>query len=494
MIAVVRGNDFRLRIPIRRNVVHNNGTTSYEPLDISALNNLHVFLEDETMCAKELSWFIDTENQSSIIADVPACMQEGKYALILLGKYSDDRRFRSKERKQLRLVDTNEKANITPFDLDGFDAYALDTMIIMDGRGRDGLSAYEIAVAHGYTGTEEEWIESLHNVSDTDKERWNSKQDALTFDNLPSQGSNNPVKSGGVYSKIQDLTTTAQLIRDDVSAIQQEMPGKQNVLTFDNTPTANSNNPVKSGGIKSAIDAINSNIKNNLSTYDIKVLYNNNGQDEQYANLYSNADGIRFSISASDFMTSSAGDISIASRGNVSITSHGEDGVSLNAENGGAAISSSTTTTIIGDEEIGISSDSAININAGEEVNINAPSVKVNGTNINTIKNNAQNALNKINAMYPDEGKGMRIETSGIYYAYPGFEDLDIIPSSMAHGITTGYLLLVTTTIEMDAHGGIYNYLHQLIIDIVTGRKAKRLIGYNGGTVDWSTAPNFTEV
>lgn len=214
MIAVVRGNDFRLRIPIRRNVVHNNGTTSYEPLDISALNDLHVFLEDETMCAKELSWFIDTENASSIIADVPACMQEGKYALILLGKYSDDRRFRSKERKQLRLVETNEKANVTPFDLDGFDAYALDTMIVMDGRGRDGLTAYEIAVAHGYEGTEEEWIESLHNVSDADKERWNSKQDSLTFDNLPTQGSNNPVKSGGVKSAINDLTSAIGLIRE----------------------------------------------------------------------------------------------------------------------------------------------------------------------------------------------------------------------------------------------------------------------------------------
>jgi len=443
MIAVVRGNDFRLRIPIRRNVVHNNGTTSYEPLDISALNDLHVFLEDETMCAKELEWFIDTENQSSIIADVPACMQEGKYALVLLGKYSDDRRFRSKERKQLRLVETNEKANVTPFDLDGFDAYALDTMIIMDGRGRDGLSAYEIAVAHGYEGTEEEWIESLHNVSDADKERWNDKQDALTFDSLPTQGSNNPVKSGG---------------------------------------------------IKSAIDAINSNIKNSLSTYDIKVLYNNNGQDEQYANLYSNADGIRFSISSSDFMTSSVGDISIASRGNVSITSHGEDGVALNAENGGAAISSSTTTTIIGDEEIGISSDSAININAGEEVNINAPSVKVNGTNIDTIKNNAQNALNKINAMYPDEGKGMRIETPGIYYAYPDLGNPDLIPSSMAPSITTGYLLLVTHVSEIDIHGG-YRHLHQLIIDIVTGRKATRWINYPyDSTIDWSTAPNFTEV
>ena len=30
------------------------------------------------------------------------------------------------------------------------------------GHGRDGKSAYEIAVAHGFTGTEEEWLASLH--------------------------------------------------------------------------------------------------------------------------------------------------------------------------------------------------------------------------------------------------------------------------------------------------------------------------------------------
>jgi hypothetical protein len=33
-----------------------------------------------------------------------------------------------------------------------------------------------------------------------EKYTWNNKQNALTFDNVPTQNSNNPVKSGGVYS------------------------------------------------------------------------------------------------------------------------------------------------------------------------------------------------------------------------------------------------------------------------------------------------------
>lgn len=58
------------------------------------------------------------------------------------------------------------------------------------------------------------------------------KQDALTFDNTPTSGSNNPVKSGGIY----DALAT-----------------KQNALTFDLAPTENSTNPVTSGGVYDAI-------------------------------------------------------------------------------------------------------------------------------------------------------------------------------------------------------------------------------------------------
>ena len=61
-----------------------------------------------------------------------------------------------------------------------------------------------------------------------------NKQDSLTFDNAPTKNSNNPVKSGGIYTALAS---------------------KQNALTFDDVPTDGSNNPVKSGGIYSAISA-----------------------------------------------------------------------------------------------------------------------------------------------------------------------------------------------------------------------------------------------
>lgn len=59
------------------------------------------------------------------------------------------------------------------------------------------------------------------------------KQDALTFDDAPTANSNNPVKSGGIKTALD---------------------GKQATLTFDDSPTANSTNPVKSGGVYTAVN------------------------------------------------------------------------------------------------------------------------------------------------------------------------------------------------------------------------------------------------
>lgn len=141
------------------------------------------------------------------------------------------------------------------------------------------------------------------------------KQNTLTFDSTPTANSSNPVTSAGIKTYVDNhssditvddtLSTTSenpvqnkvvtgalngkQATIDDLSTIrsgaaagatavqpstlQSELAGKQDTLTFDNTPTANSNNPVKSGGVKTAIDAkqdtistVNVTVDNNTGT------------------------------------------------------------------------------------------------------------------------------------------------------------------------------------------------------------------------------------
>lgn len=50
------------------------------------------------------------------------------------------------------------------------------------------------------------------------------------------------------------LTTTAQTLSGAINELKTRVDGKQNTLTFDDAPTANSNNPVKSKGILTAIN------------------------------------------------------------------------------------------------------------------------------------------------------------------------------------------------------------------------------------------------
>lgn len=91
------------------------------------------------------------------------------------------------------------------------------------------------------------------------------KQSSLTFDSTPTQGSTNPVTSGGVYTAIQqggggtitldDVPTAGSSNAVKSSGIYNALQGKQGTLTFDSTPTQGSTNPVTSGGVYAAIQA-----------------------------------------------------------------------------------------------------------------------------------------------------------------------------------------------------------------------------------------------
>ena len=89
-----------------------------------------------------------------------------------------------------------------------------------------------------------------------------TKQDTLTFDTTPTANSTNPVTSGGIKTYVDNHSASVTV--DDELSTSSENPvqnkvvttalnGKQSTLTFDNAPTASSNNPVKSGGVYTAL-------------------------------------------------------------------------------------------------------------------------------------------------------------------------------------------------------------------------------------------------
>lgn len=65
-------------------------------------------------------------------------------------------------------------------------------------------------------------------VTDAEKTAWSGKQDALTFDNAPTSGSSNPVKSSGIYTALGTKANTSDLatVSNEVTDIRSDGNGK----------------------------------------------------------------------------------------------------------------------------------------------------------------------------------------------------------------------------------------------------------------------------
>lgn len=101
-----------------------------------------------------------------------------------------------------------------------------------------------------------------------------TKQDKLTIDSTFSETSDNVATSKGIAAYVKNSISNAKIDPSQIAElsgyekkadaaathsslqanIDQMSTGKQDKLTFDTTPTANSNNPVTSKGIKAALD------------------------------------------------------------------------------------------------------------------------------------------------------------------------------------------------------------------------------------------------
>ena len=124
------------------------------------------------------------------------------------------------------------------------------------------------------------------------------KQDTLTFDTEPIQGSEHPVTSGGVWSEINRLDTFNLNTGRDILHIQNVIPStasstnklvtkeeldtKQNTLTFDDFPKKNSKNPVESNGIYEVTDSIRQSIQYIGNVIPIETSETNQLADKAY--------------------------------------------------------------------------------------------------------------------------------------------------------------------------------------------------------------------
>jgi hypothetical protein len=141
---------------------------------------------------------------------------------------------------------------------------------IGSGRRRDGegrlsyadappyfLTAYGIAVKQGYSGTEAEWLASLRGepgVSPRVTVQEIPGGHRVTFTDPEHPGGQSfDVLDGDMCAETYDPASAVLNAGGIPAYVSGAVSGKQDALTFDNAPTQNSNNPVKSGGVYSAL-------------------------------------------------------------------------------------------------------------------------------------------------------------------------------------------------------------------------------------------------
>lgn len=138
-------------------------------------------------------------------------------------------------------------------------------------------------------------------VTAADKTTWNAKQNALTFDDAPTQNSSNPVKSGGIYTALsgkQDTIDNLAAIESGAAAgatavqpgiLDSALALKQNALTTAQLAAVNS-------GITSEDVAQIETNKNNILKKQNILLYTdrNNATTYSFNGLTSISDNTKF--------------------------------------------------------------------------------------------------------------------------------------------------------------------------------------------------------
>jgi len=117
-------------------------------------------------------------------------------------------------------------------------------------------------------------------VTSDEKTTWNGKQNALSFDSVPTENSTNPVTSGGVYAfVVQGLGNKVDKVQGKGLSTEDYTTAEKNKLAnidanIDSTPTSGSTHPVSSGGVYDALgNKVDKVSGKGLSTEDFTAMY-----------------------------------------------------------------------------------------------------------------------------------------------------------------------------------------------------------------------------
>lgn len=209
VIPIVQGNLLRLGIPLQVvKITTVNGAVDKQVEDFYPNPNypVKVLLTRGSMVCE----FTATMEGNVAVIEDKGTVHVGKYALTVLCRDDDGNPMRFKQKDAVSIVDLTAEAGIVPgaeFEtgtqwLDG----AVFLSLTAQGGGGIGEETDPIFSASPAAG-----------ITTEDINKWDGKQDALTFDNAPTDNSTNMVRSGGIKTYVDNMIARLQRTIDVIT-------------------------------------------------------------------------------------------------------------------------------------------------------------------------------------------------------------------------------------------------------------------------------------
>ena len=186
-LAWVRGNDVVLAVTLLRKYTDSAGELHEKAVDFNTVSNLEVTAVNSYGRRFALETVLKHGDSSALLVTIPYTMKEETYALDM--KFERDGiHERSCEAFTFKIVSSNEQANVTFQELDGYKSVDLNIKHrMMSLAVKTGQSAYQAWLAAGNTGTLDDYVYYLYeqgtsakNAAEAAKAAINSVQNLST--------------------------------------------------------------------------------------------------------------------------------------------------------------------------------------------------------------------------------------------------------------------------------------------------------------------------
>ena len=162
-IKIVKGNFFRIAQPLQK-ITWENVTKQKVDFIPDIGDKITVTFIGNYNKYDVLNVSIDG---NKLLYECYGALSTGTYGIEVKVTCADGKPLRSYQKDRIQIVNSNEEAGIPSGDEFNVDTYEIDSAVLLYMKGERGYSAYEVAVQEGFSGTVEEWLESLKGADGT---------------------------------------------------------------------------------------------------------------------------------------------------------------------------------------------------------------------------------------------------------------------------------------------------------------------------------------